>query len=122
MCHEFKTPQRSSKTTATSRDGTEPEGRLPASSSPLNNGSRCGALMKSTYKRRRAQSENHSFTRTTEGPVPHLRIHAGGHVLDCPVKVHPRSSSEDLPRPCRSDDGRYLHVLPGGAVIPGRFA
>lgn len=67
-------------------------------------------------------------TDTTHGRIPHLRVITTLGVLDAPVSVEVLPATNDLKqsdgdvvrlRPRMNEFGRYLHVLPGGELIPG---
>jgi hypothetical protein len=61
---------------------------------------------------------------TVGGRIPHLRVQFGAHLIAAPVKVTVRP---DIYHNARAhavinQDGRYLHVLPGGGMIAGKVA
>lgn len=64
-------------------------------------------------------------TDTTHGRIPHLKVVTSYGVVEAPVSVdlvRVQNGPDDYYlglRPRMNEFGRYLHVLPGGMLVPG---
>lgn len=68
------------------------------------------------------QHTSPKFTNTTDGPIAHLRVIVAGLILDAPVMLVTRLKGAGIfQRPRVNADGRYLHAMPGGQVVVGKF-
>lgn len=75
-------------------------------------------------KRRDQFQHEQPGTNTTDGRIPHLRLHSGAHIIEAPVcvRVLRNGRGEEITlRPVVNASGRYVHALPGGATVAGQY-